>query len=244
MTYLGFHFAFVLPPIVVLAMLQRRPMGGSPRGTALRALGLIVVAAFLYTILWDNYLAYRGAWSYSTDRVVGSIGFIPLEEYAFFVFQPVLTGQFYLLLRGRDILKAQDVPVPSLLRKTALMLTLCVACVGGVLLFAGSEHALYLGLILAWCGPVLVVLMWMGSEKVWPERRLILASIGIPTIYLWIADSVALELGIWQISEQYSLGIDLFGLPVEEAVFFLVTNWMVVQGVAMLLPDNPSYTQA
>lgn len=50
-------------------------------------------------------------------------------------------------------------------------------------------------------------------------------------------------LGIWSISERYSLGIDPLGLPIEEAVFFLVTNWMVVPGVALLLPDKPAYAQ-
>ena len=243
MTYLGFHFAFVLPPIVVLMLVQRRPLGGAPRGTALRTLRLISILAFFYTILWDNYIVFRGVWSYGAGRVLGAVAYVPLEEYAFFILQPVLTGLFFFLLRGRDVLTARPSPVPSNLRVAATLLMLGVAIAGGALLFRGGERTLYLGLILAWCGPVLAGLMWMGVEKIWPGRRLILVAITIPTLYLVIADRVALGLGIWSISERYSLGIDLLGLPIEEAVFFLVTNWMVVQGIAMLLPDKPAYAQ-
>ncbi|MCH7638173.1 MAG: lycopene cyclase domain-containing protein [Bacteroidetes bacterium] len=241
MTYLGFHFAFVLPPIVVLMLVQRRPLGGAPRGTALRTLGLITTLAFFYTILWDNYIVFRGVWSYGVGRVLGTIAYVPVEEYAFFILQPVLTGLFYFFLRGRDILTARRTFAPAHLRVAASLFMSAVTGVGVGLIVWGSERVLYLGLILAWCGPVLTGLMWMGIEKIWPERRLVLFAIAIPTLYLWIADRVALGLGIWSISERYSLGIDPLGLPIEEAVFFLVTNWMVVQGVAMLLPTKAAY---
>ena len=243
MTYLGFHLSFVLPPIVVLMLVQRRPLGGAPRGIAIRTLGLITALAFFYTILWDNYIVYLGVWSYGADRVLGTVAYVPVEEYAFFILQPVLTGLFYLFLRSRDVLTVHRTPAPSHLRVVATLSILAVAGVGVGLLLWGSDRFLYLGLILAWCGPVLTGLMWMGIEKIWPERRLILLAIAVPTLYLWIADRVALGLGIWNISERYSLGIDPLGLPIEEAVFFLVTNWMVVQGVAMLLPARAAYSQ-
>ncbi len=55
--------------------------------------------------------------------------------------------------------------------------------------------------------------------------------IAIPTLYLWIIDTIALRRGTWNIESGTKLGINLWpGLEVEEAVFFLVTNTLVVFG--------------
>jgi lycopene beta-cyclase len=61
------------------------------------------------------------------------------------------------------------------------------------------------------------------------------AAVAVPTLYLWAADRVALALGIWSIAPEHITGVHLFGLPLEEAVFFLVTNVLVVQGVLLFL---------
>jgi len=67
-------------------------------------------------------------------------------------------------------------------------------------------------------------------RAVW--RRVALA-IGVPTLYLWAADWVAIELGIWVISSSHTIGIGFGSLPIEEALFFLCTNVFVVQGVVL-----------
>ena len=54
----------------------------------------------------------------------------------------------------------------------------------------------------------------------------------ISTAYLWVVDTVALHRGTWSIGSGTKLGINLWpGLEVEEAVFFLATNTMVVFGL-------------
>ncbi len=240
MTYFGFHLWFILPPIVVLHLLWMTSRLEGHRRAGYRALGLIVAAAFLYTILWDNYLVYRGVWSYAPNRVIATIAYVPIEEYAFFILQPLLSGLLYLVLSKRKTTRTSK---PSFLAKGSrfgITLMVCISVLGIFCLAFGGDRALYLGLILSWCGPVLAVLMWIGFDKIWTARRAATASLTISTIYLCIADFVAIRMGIWTISEQYSLGINLFGLPIEEAVFFLVTNWMVIQGVAMLMPNIAS----
>jgi hypothetical protein len=52
---------------------------------------------------------------------------------------------------------------------------------------------------------------------------------------LWIADRIAIGNGIWHIAESYTTGLNLFGLPFEEATFFLVTNVLITQGVLLFL---------
>ncbi|MEL7363476.1 MAG: lycopene cyclase domain-containing protein, partial [Bacteroidota bacterium] len=94
MTYLGFHAVFTLPLLAALWLWPPRPL--SANREAQRALGLIVVIAFVYTTPWDNYLVYREVWGYPPERVVARIGYVPIEEYMFFVLQSLITGLFTL----------------------------------------------------------------------------------------------------------------------------------------------------
>jgi lycopene cyclase domain-containing protein len=67
----------------------------------------------------------------------------------------------------------------------------------------------------------------------------------LPTVYLWVADRIAIGLGVWAISDRYTLGFAPLGLPVEEATFFLVTTVISVCGVLLfLLPGIPALRRA
>lgn len=74
-----------------------------------------------------------------------------------------------------------------------------------------------------------------GGHLLWRARRAWLLGTAVPTVYLWVADRTAIALGIWGVSPEYTTGLRFFDLPVEEAVFFLMTNLMVVQGLLLLL---------
>jgi len=53
----------------------------------------------------------------------------------------------------------------------------------------------------------------------------------LPTLYLWIVDTLALRRGTWVINTGTKYGVHLWdGLEVEEALFFLVTNCLIVFG--------------
>ena len=53
----------------------------------------------------------------------------------------------------------------------------------------------------------------------------------VPTSYLWIVDTLALRRGTWVIESDTKLGWHLWpGLDIEEAIFFLVTNILIVFG--------------
>jgi 15-cis-phytoene synthase/lycopene beta-cyclase len=55
----------------------------------------------------------------------------------------------------------------------------------------------------------------------------------IPTVYLWIVDELALGRGTWFIETETKLGVRLFGaLEIEEALFFLASNTLIVFGMA------------
>ena len=236
MTYLQFHLAFTLPVLVAIALVQTRPVGGVGARVGLGWLAAIVGLAVVYTTPWDNYLVYRGVWTYPPGSVIATIGYVPVEEYAFFVLQTLIAGLFYLFLRGRRAARSEERPMPGLFRTGLVGVFVALTVLGIGLLLHPSDHALYLGLILAWAPPVLAGMAAVGAHKIWDERRRVAIAIGVVTGYLWIIDRVAIGMRTWRIEDPYRLGVDPLGLPVEEAVFFLVTTSLCVIGMAMLLP--------
>ena len=235
MDYSTFHAFFTFPPLLLLLVVFLSSEPRERRKRVLIAIGITSGIALVYTTPWDNYLIWKGIWHYGRDRVVGTIGYVPLEEYLFFLIQPFLTGLWFALLRHRPRFSRTSPP-----RWWRMTLSSVWALVtgGGAIALLMNGRGVYLGLILVWAGPVLVGLSWLGAEKVWAERRAFLLGVAAPTLYLWIADRLALGWGIWTISETWSLGISPLGLPVEEAVFFLVTNLLVVHGILLFLPDR------
>lgn len=233
MTYLQFHLVFTIPPLVALALLQRRTQA------PWWPLGLLVAIAFAYTTPWDNYLVAREVWTYPLDRVIARIGYVPVEEYAFFVIQTVLTGLWYRLLSARW----PSAPEPTGMTPRVVGAAAFGALAAlGVVLWVQDGHGLYMGLILAWACPVLAFMWGLGGHLIWSRRGLLLAAAGPPTLYLWVADRIAIGLGIWDITDATRTGWEIVGLPVEEAVFFLVTNLLVAQGLIMLEPNAQPHT--
>ena len=237
MTYWGFHGIFMLPAIGALLLLHRGIGGPSPPRVGL-GIGLIAGVALLYTAPWDHYLIVHGAWSYEPDRVSLSLrlGNIPLEEICFFVLQPVFTGLCLLcfLRDGRD-LPPTDTPQQTSLPRVLGGTLALVAGVAGACALAAVGRWFYLGLILVWSAPPLALHWFYGGGALWRARRVLLASLTLATVYLWAADRAAIAARIWSISPLHSTGWNVLGLPVEEAVFFLVTNLLVLQGLFLFL---------
>jgi lycopene beta-cyclase len=237
MTYLQFHLIFILPPILALGWWTWRSGAVGVREAGL--LAALAAIAFVYTTPWDNYLVWRGVWGYGQERVIGTIGYVPVEEYLFFILQPVLTGLWlFAVLRS-----ARWEPAA-----TGRAAGWWGAAIGAALTVAGvlllrHDAGTYLGLILVWAAPPLAGQWAYAGREIAARMRAWAFAVGVPTLYLWIADAVAIRQGVWAISERYTLGPSLAGLPLEEAVFFLVTNLLVVQGL-MLFLYAPAHARA
>lgn len=54
------------------------------------------------------------------------------------------------------------------------------------------------------------------------------------TAWLTAADHLAISAGVWCFGEGKNLGIRLGAVPLEEAIFFLITNLLVAFGLALL----------
>ena len=231
LTYLAFHALFVVPPLLGLAVLTWRRQS-SPLGVRLGALGVLVVTVLAvgYTAPWDRFLIERGAWFYGEGRVARWVWGIPLGELLFFVLQPLLTALWTLQVDGPVL---AGVRLSRRDRLVGALAGLAVSAVG-VALVLGGESTLYLGAILAWAGPVFALQWAVGWRYLLAVRRRVALAVCVPTVYLWVVDRVAIGNGIWTISETYTVGLAVVGLPVEEMVFFFVTNCFVVQGLVLL----------
>ncbi len=103
-------------------------------------------------------------------------------------------------------------------------------------------HGTYLALELAWAIPVLLIQWVVGYRILRGSLVLLLVGALVPTVYLSIADHVALSQGIWRIQSDRIIQIYLAGVPVEECVFFLVTNLMIVQSIILVgLPRQTTF---
>lgn len=188
------------------------------------------------TIPWDSYLIRQKIWTYPASVIVGPTLFsIPAEELFFFVIQTYNTTFLYLLLN-------KPVFHPSYLRQNNAarnrqrtygwrFLAACVLT-GGLLSWRGGKGT-YLGLILAWAGPFALFLWTLSSEfLVNLPMTSTLVPIALPTIYLWFVDTLALRRGTWSIEKGTKLELQIWnGLEIEEAIFFLATNILIVFGL-------------
>lgn len=233
MSYLTFHLIFLVPVITGMLLLYRHPPQKNQDRRVQLAIPLVCLIAVSYTTPWDNYLVAQEIWWYGSNRVLGTIGYVPVEEYLFFVLQPLFTGLFLYQYLGRCEVVPRDSSPKAPWLGTALFGGL--AAIGGVLLTIGHTPATYLSLILIWAPPILAGMWLYDGETLWAYRKTLLISTALPTLYLWVADTIAIRVGIWTISPEYTTGVAPFSLPIEEALFFLFTNLLVVKGILLLL---------
>ncbi|TDZ21331.1 Bifunctional lycopene cyclase/phytoene synthase [Colletotrichum orbiculare MAFF 240422] len=200
----------------------------------------IVTIAFVATIPWDSYLIRTGIWSYPPDAVLGPTLYdIPIEELFFFIIQTYITAQLYIVL-NKPVLHAKylnsPTTVPQWIKHGKIVGQVALAAsVGlGAYLIAKEGEGTYMGLILVWAC-TFALFTWTITAHLLLALPLACIALPIiaPTVYLWVVDELALGRGTWAIESGTKLEFKLFGdLEIEEATFFLVTNMLIVFGVA------------
>jgi len=242
MTYGGFLLRFLLVPILLLAGVTwhdagRRRLPPSLRAAAPAAVvAALAVVAVTYTTPWDNYLVATNVWSYDPTLVWGiTLGYVPLEEYLFFVLQTVMVG-LWLLTLSRRLPPGDELRRPNRARAAGVggAGVLWMLSVG--VLIAGWQPGRYLGLLLAWALPPVMLQLGVGGDILWGHRAHVLVAIVSATLYLSLVDAFAIADGTWTITPAYSLEVYILGvLPVEELIFFLITNTLIVFGALLAL---------
>jgi lycopene cyclase domain-containing protein len=242
MTYFGFLLRFLLIPLVILLAItlfdgrRGKIAPGFLNGRAVWiAIGLQVLLAVLYTTPWDNYLVATGVWHYDPELISGVIlGWVPLEEYIFFILETILVGLWWWFLVRRVNLTGEFKPNRNI-RFISTAILAVIWLLSATLLIAGWKSATYLTLILAWALPAIMLQLAFGADILWHYRKIVTFAILPVFLYISAADSLAISSGTWTIDPAQSLGIFIRKLPIEEAVFFLATVTLIGFGLTLSL---------
>jgi lycopene cyclase domain-containing protein len=245
MTYFGFLTIFLVIPLLILAGLtirdwrQQRNLPNQLRNwPAWLVLAGHALVALIYTTPWDNYLVASGVWWYDPELVSGIVlGWVPLEEYIFFILQPITAGLWLLFLARRlPVGTAVMAHSGSIRRNSTLVAGLLWVLAIATLVALGWPPGTYLALILAWALPPIMLQLAFAADILWQHRRLLLLTLVSVTLYLSAADALAIANGTWSINPALSLQVYLGGiLPLEEFLFFLITNILLGFGMVLVL---------
>jgi putative membrane protein len=104
-------------------------------------------------------------------------------------------------------------------------------------LVLGPVSGTYLTLILSWVLLPVLIQIAFGADILLANWRLLLAAILPPTLYLWLVDAIAIAGGTWTINPAQTTGLKVGPLPLEEMVFFLMTNLIIAFGVTLMLSE-------
>ena len=252
MAYFEFLTGFIgIPALFITILDSTLHLKGKMLPCSLRAwpslpvVGGHLLLALLYTTLWDNDLVATSVWWYDPALVVGTtLGYVPVEEYLFFIGQTFLVGTALLVAARLSPTFERPFLSRPHLRLWSTCLAMSIWLYGIFLLGSGNVSGTYLGLELAWGMIPISIQLGFGADIVWHYGRLVVWTLVPVTAYLSLADAFAIQSGTWTISAEQSLGITVGGiLPLEEIVFFFLTTTMVVFGVILFIA-KPSHERA
>lgn len=100
-----------------------------------------------------------------------------------------------------------------------------------------SGRTAYLVHLLAFGLPVLLLQVAVLAKSFGPRLGSVLSAVLPPalavTLWLVLADELAISGGVWAFGPDKHLGVYLGHVPVEEALFFLLTNLLVAFGLPL-----------
>ncbi|MDJ0625783.1 MAG: lycopene cyclase domain-containing protein [Candidatus Caenarcaniphilales bacterium] len=227
-----FHQIFTIPLLILLLFVNK------PKLKELFQILVLTVIAVSYTIPWDSFLIEKTVWTYSRANVVGTVGNIPFEELFFMVVQVFISSLVFRFLLTKFPQSDKNKPNKNKLSDSKWLKVLAVvlfsflSLVGFICL--RESNTFYLGIILAWACPILAFQWLFMPENLFVKLKKFFLAITISTVYLCIADGIAIGNKIWLISTEFSTGLKIGGLPIEELIFFLLTNLLIIQGYSLI----------
>ncbi|KAB8221220.1 Lycopene beta-cyclase [Aspergillus novoparasiticus] len=196
----------------------------------------LVIISLVATTPWDSYLVRHRIWTYAPNGVIGwTLYDIPLEEVFFFIIQTYNTSLLYLILTRRLVL---PIYLGTVARKETLIgaSILLLAIFVGLIALCFGEQFTYSGLIIIWASPFLLIQWLFSSAFIMALPKLeLMTSITLPTLFLWTVDTTSINQGTWTVEAPTKLGVQLWsGMDIEEVLFFLITNILIVFGLVCI----------
>lgn len=232
LSYRHFHLLWTLPLCAALFLIARPFLTKLDRAKLI----LLPIIAFVWTTPWDNLIVKNRAWFYHRHCIWFTVGYVPIEEYFFFVIQSLMTTLWCTLLTRWALPNLYLVPSePKRHRLATPAVVVCMLCfVLGLKVAVPETHSYYFGMITWWASLPLALLLWGSIDfirNMGVRAGLVPFALSVlaPTVYLWCSDVYALRRGTWHINEATSLNIfPIPDLPIEEMLFFLVTNLILI----------------
>jgi len=94
-SYIGLMLIFAIIPSLILLYLLRDRIN-------FKNLVLSLFTLFVIGVIWDQISVRLGIWSFSQDKIIGNLFGIPIEEYLFIIFVPLLIITVYTLINKID----------------------------------------------------------------------------------------------------------------------------------------------
>lgn len=240
MTYWGFHCRFTLPWMILLGWLAG---GQFWNASALAGCGLVLLAVMIFTIPWDNFAAAKGIWGFAEGQFWKKIGYLPVEEYAFFIIQSLM-AMFLVAWLTPMLPPAQSLGEPELTDPARLVAMGILLGAWAVIGLAGrkrihSRSRWHYAWHLGYWFLIVIALQWAIGWEILAPRWLALGivTLGLGTWLSW-ADWIAIRNGIWFFDHRQIQGWCLGGkMPWEEAAFFYLTSLLVAQSYLLLVPE-------
>lgn len=80
----------IIPSLILLYLLRDR--------INFKNLAISLFILFVLGVIWDQISVRLGLWSFSDDKIIGNLFGIPIEEYIFIIFVPLLVITVYTLI--------------------------------------------------------------------------------------------------------------------------------------------------
>jgi len=80
----------IIPSVILLIYLKDR--------INFKRLLLALFILFIIGFIWDQLSVKLGIWDFTQDKIIGNVLGIPIEEYIFFIFVPLLVIMVYTLI--------------------------------------------------------------------------------------------------------------------------------------------------
>ena len=80
----------IIPSLVLLYILRNK--------INFKNLGIALFILFIIGIIWDQLSVRFGIWSFSSDKIIGNLFGLPIEEYIFIIFVPLLAIMVYIFV--------------------------------------------------------------------------------------------------------------------------------------------------
>jgi len=240
MTYFRFHLIFNLPLLLALAALN---VSTPWLREEVLAPVLVLLAVVIFTSPWDNLAAKWGIWGFPREKYSLRLGYLPLEEYAFFVLQSVnIMLTVRALFHFFPELQTGQETDPGLVTYLCLGASVVPWAIMAVQFYwlrrkvgPRANYAVHL----TWFLPVIYAQWVLAPFLFWEHVGLLaLVTVTFGTYYT-LADFAAVRAGTWFFDEKQITGVKLAGvLPWEEVAFFFLTSLLVAQSYLLLLPSD------